>query len=61
MGALYFLEDKIKGDEEIEVKHFIKNGEWDKHKLLNTILVDMVKHIIEHISPRLMEDVSYNT
>ncbi|XP_015159074.1 uncharacterized protein [Solanum tuberosum] len=32
-GALYFTEDQASGEEELEIRQFITDGEWDRNKL----------------------------
>lgn len=56
LGALYFLEDDIRGEGEIEVKEFIRNEEWDRRKLLLFISEEMTDHITTNISPTLVEN-----
>lgn len=36
-------------DEEIEVQHFVRNGEWDKELLLSQLSEKMVDLIIRNI------------
>lgn len=51
MGALYFLKIEFVGKEEMKVKKFIIDGEWDRQKLTGSLSEEMVTHIIENISP----------
>lgn len=53
-GALYFLEENIIEEGEIEMTWFIKNREWDKQILLESIFKEMKKHIIKNISLNLV-------
>ncbi|XP_049362856.1 uncharacterized protein LOC125827594 [Solanum verrucosum] len=48
-GALYFIEDTVIGEEEVEVKQFIVNGEWDRQRLSNLISEEMTDFIVETI------------
>jgi len=41
-------------DEEVEVKQFITNGYWNVQKLQEVLSVDMVQHILDNISPQLV-------
>ncbi|KAH0679660.1 hypothetical protein KY284_020745 [Solanum tuberosum] len=54
-GALYFTEGEMAQDEELEVKEFIRNNEWDEDKLRSVISDEMVQHIILNIKPNSME------
>ncbi|KAH0761374.1 hypothetical protein KY290_017447 [Solanum tuberosum] len=51
-GALYYVEEE---DEDIEVKEFITEGRWSSTKLRQYISEEMMKHIVETKSPKLME------
>lgn len=52
MGALYYLEDQP-GEDEIEVKEFIIDNQWNKEKLLSCISAEMTECIVSNISPLL--------
>ncbi|XP_049391451.1 uncharacterized protein LOC125855799 [Solanum stenotomum] len=52
-GALYFLEETVRGEEEIEVKQFIVNGEWDRLKINMVLSAEMTKYIVENIRPKI--------
>ncbi|KAG5631131.1 hypothetical protein H5410_002848 [Solanum commersonii] len=54
-GALYYTEEKNNEEEEIEVKHFITNGTWNIVKLQRKTSTEMIEHIVENISPMLLE------
>lgn len=54
LGALYYLVEQGKEDK-IEVKDFIKNNVWDGPKLCEVIDDSIVYHIIDNISPILLE------
>ncbi|KAH0650294.1 hypothetical protein KY284_030206 [Solanum tuberosum] len=54
-GALYYIEEQGRGDEEIEVKNFIRNGEWDRQKLRELISAEMTEYIVESIAPNFEE------
>lgn len=53
MGPLYYLEEKGGNEEEIEVKEFIEEGEWNLQKLKRVISEEMVEFIAESISPKV--------
>ncbi|KAH0700980.1 hypothetical protein KY284_015195 [Solanum tuberosum] len=55
LGALYYIEGDNAKEEEIEVKEFIHNGSWDKHKLLNHISEEITECIIDNVKPELIE------
>lgn len=59
-GALYFTEEIIGGggEDEIEVRDCIINGEWNKEKLLGMISEETTEYITENISPKLIEGVN---
>lgn len=50
MGALYYLEEQP-GEDEIKVREFMSNNQWDKEKLLSCISVEMTEYIMSNISP----------
>ncbi|KAG5602307.1 hypothetical protein H5410_033677 [Solanum commersonii] len=54
-GALYYIEGDNAEEEEIEVKEFIHNGSWDKHKLLNYLSEEIKKCIVDTVKPELTE------
>ncbi|KAH0665054.1 hypothetical protein KY285_026260 [Solanum tuberosum] len=54
-GALYYIQDHNAEEEEVEVRHFIVNGEWDSHKLRGILSDEMTEYILENISPRVEE------
>ncbi|KAH0651617.1 hypothetical protein KY285_031747 [Solanum tuberosum] len=54
-GALYFTEGELTQDEELEVKDFIINDEWNEDKLRSVISEEMVQHITMNIRPILKE------
>ncbi|KAG5616459.1 hypothetical protein H5410_016283 [Solanum commersonii] len=54
-GALYYIEEQGRGDEEIEVKNFIRNGEWDRQKLRELISAEMTEYIVENIASNFEE------
>lgn len=49
------MEEESGRDEDIEVKEFITEGRWNSNKLRQYISEEMMKHIVETISPKLME------
>lgn len=52
-GALYHIEDHNVSEEEMEVKEFITNGEWNVEKLKEYLYEEMILHIIENIKPTI--------
>ncbi|WMV21122.1 hypothetical protein MTR67_014507 [Solanum verrucosum] len=54
-GALYFTEGELAQDEELKVKDFIINDEWNEDKLRSVISEEMVQHITMNIRPILKE------
>lgn len=58
-GALYYLEELINGEEEIEVKEFIKERGCDVLKQNQYVYEEMVRYIIENISPILNDRGKY--
>ncbi|KAF3643159.1 hypothetical protein FXO37_22128 [Capsicum annuum] len=50
-GALYYVEGETFQDEEIEVKFFITNEEWDKQKLISILSEEMVELILQTVKP----------
>lgn len=60
LGALYYLVEQGKEDE-IEVRDFIKNNIWDRRKLCEVIDDSIVDHIIDNISPILLEGADFTT
>lgn len=61
MGASYFLENDVREKEELEVKKFVSNGEWDRQKLIDILSEEIIDHIIENISPILVTDTNNTT
>ncbi|KAG5575878.1 hypothetical protein H5410_056012 [Solanum commersonii] len=53
-GALYYIKEH-NGKEEVEVRQFIVNGEWDSRKLKELLTEEMTNHTLENISPRVEE------
>ncbi|WMV54329.1 hypothetical protein MTR67_047714 [Solanum verrucosum] len=53
-GALYYIQEH-NGEEEVEVRQFIVNREWDSRKLRELLSEEMTNHILENISPRVEE------
>lgn len=43
-------------DEDLEVKHFIKDGQWDVQKLKGVIGDDMVEDIVENVNLQIVEE-----
>ncbi|KAK4731190.1 hypothetical protein R3W88_024178 [Solanum pinnatisectum] len=54
-GALYYIERDNAEEEEIEVKKFIHNESWDKHKFLNHLSEEITKCIVDIIKLQLTE------
>lgn len=54
-GALYYIEDQNVEEEEVEVRKFIVNGEWDRNKLRELLSEEMIEHILENIIPKVEE------
>nr|ANJ02814.1 reverse transcriptase with zinc-finger domain [Solanum demissum] len=52
--GLHFVDNENVLDEEVEVKQFITNGYWNVQKLQEVLSVDMVQHILDNISPQLV-------
>lgn len=50
-----FLKDDSGEDEDMEVTQFIRNGQSNLQKLKLVIQDEMVEHIMENISPRIMK------
>ncbi|KAH0761396.1 hypothetical protein KY290_017469 [Solanum tuberosum] len=50
-GALYYIEGNHAEEEEIEVREFINQGNWDIPKLRSKLSEEMIKHIVETIKP----------
>lgn len=44
LGALYFVDEEVQGEEEIKVKEFVKEGGWNREKPELYILADLVDH-----------------
>lgn len=55
MRVLYYLED-LPGEDEIEVKEFIINNQWDKEKLLAYVSIEMTEYVVDNISPILTSE-----
>ncbi|KAG5605534.1 hypothetical protein H5410_027026 [Solanum commersonii] len=55
-GALYFIEDRIVGEEEIEVKQFIVNGGWDIQRIKGLISEKMIEYIVKNIRTNIEEE-----
>lgn len=55
LEVLYFIVEQGK-DEEIEVRNFIVNGEWDRNSLESLLDKDFADHITNIISPSLVEE-----
>ncbi|KAG5572504.1 hypothetical protein H5410_062270 [Solanum commersonii] len=51
-GALYFTEGDTAQEEELEVKDFIRNKDWDVDKLRSVIYEEMVHHITTNFKAR---------
>ncbi|KAK4716506.1 hypothetical protein R3W88_014844 [Solanum pinnatisectum] len=54
-GALYYIQEH-NGEEEVEVRQFIVNGEWESCKLIELLSEEITNHILENISPRVKDD-----
>ncbi|KAK6792230.1 hypothetical protein RDI58_011311 [Solanum bulbocastanum] len=54
-GKEHFTEGEMAQDDELEVKQFIRNNEWDEDKLRSVISDEMVQHILLNIRPNSME------
>ncbi|KAG5592921.1 hypothetical protein H5410_043435 [Solanum commersonii] len=52
-GALYYVEEDRRREEEMEVRSFIVGNQWDKDKLLNYVSEEMTEHIMTTISPEI--------
>lgn len=48
MRALYYVED-LPGEDEIEVKEFIIDNQWDREMLLSYVSLEMTEYIIGNI------------
>lgn len=52
MGALYYIDTLSISEEEVEVKDFVTNGNWDRNKLIAYLSdEDIVDHICQEIKP----------
>ncbi|XP_060200400.1 uncharacterized protein LOC132628653 [Lycium barbarum] len=58
-GALYFVDNALAIHEEIEVKEFISDGEWNLQKLQEFLTEETVEYIQDTISPKLIEADNY--
>lgn len=54
-GTLYYIENQEVGEDEMEVKEVIENGEWNEQKIKSLISNEMVDFIVEHINPKIEE------
>lgn len=48
-GALYFIEEGVHDESDIEVKNFIREGGWKVKLLREHISKEMMTHIIDNI------------
>ncbi|XP_059314688.1 uncharacterized protein LOC132065353 [Lycium ferocissimum] len=53
--TLYFVDNELAIDEEIEVKKFISGGVWNLQKILAVLSSETVSHIQEDINPTLLD------
>ncbi|KAG5587127.1 hypothetical protein H5410_047561 [Solanum commersonii] len=50
-GALWHVENTNAGEEELKVKSFIYQRNWDREKLLSKLSEEMTEYIMESIKP----------
>lgn len=55
-GGTLFVEDQFVIDEELEVKDFIDNEEWNRTKLLEVVSDEMIDHISTTIRPAILNN-----
>lgn len=51
LGALWHVENTNAGEEELKVKSFIYQRNWDREKLLSKLSEEMTEYIMESIKP----------
>ncbi|XP_060182254.1 uncharacterized protein LOC132611915 [Lycium barbarum] len=54
-GALYFVDNELVIDEEIKVREFTSDGEWNFPKLQEFLAEETVEYIQDTISPKLIQ------
>lgn len=54
-GTLYYVEGENTTEDELEVRDFIENREWNLHKLRSKLFEEMVYYIVENIKPHSKE------